>query len=81
MKEMTPNEADLFGELLAYRLAFKTAITGHPFAHLLHGRIQIAREQGAVVALLEPVPDQVQTAFERAMDEIAAMIPARPPAS
>ncbi len=77
MKQMNLAEAELLGELFAYRMAFKAAITGHPFAHLMHGRIQIAREQGVAVALGEPAPDAVQTAFERAMDEIAAMVPAR----
>ena len=69
--------AEHIGELLAYRMALKACITGHPYAHLLHGRLQIEREKGVSVLLGEPAPDSAQQGFERAMDEIAAMLPAR----
>jgi len=74
----TERAAELIGELTAYRMALRACITGHPLAHLLHGRIQIEREKGVSFWLAEPAPDSAQRGFEQAMDEIAAMLPARP---
>ena len=71
--------AEMAGELTAYRMALRACITGHPFAHLLHGRLQIAREQGVSFLLAEPTPDAAQRGFEQAMAEIAAMLPAKAP--
>lgn len=81
MSELTAYEAELLGELVAYRQALKACLTGHPFAHLLHGRIQIEREKGVSFFLGEPARDEALASFEKAMDEIAAMIPARPPSA
>lgn len=77
--QMTPREAELLGETLAYREALKAVLTGHPYLHLLHGRIQIARERGVAFLLGEPAPDEVQASYERVMDQIAATLPSRPP--
>ena len=78
---LTPREAKLLGEVLAYREALKEVLTGHPYLHLLHGRIQSARERGVAFLLGEPSPDEVQASYERAMDQIAATLPARHPSS
>lgn len=79
--EETERVAQLIGEMTAYRMALVACITGHPYAHLLHGRIQIEREKGVAVLLGEPAPDSAQRGFEQAMDEIAAMLPARGPSA
>ena len=75
MEPLSAREAELFGEVIAYRNALKAVLKGHPHAHFLHGRIQIERELCTAVALGESAPASVIEAMHTAWDEIAAMLP------
>lgn len=75
----TDRVAALVGTIAAYRMALQASIKGHPYAHLLHGRIQMEREKGIAVLLGEPGPDAALRGFEEAMTEIAALLPTNGP--
>lgn len=77
MKEMTANECELFGELMAYKAALRSAMDGHPALPFLAARFARAKEECIGVLLGEIAPDRVREVCESTMDALIAAIPRR----
>lgn len=72
MRKMNDDEAKLFGELGAYKMALDEAVKGHPYPPLLAARLAAVKQEGIAVLLAEEIPDQALTSFEETIDLIAA---------
>lgn len=71
---MEKGRAEMFGELMAYKLALEEAVEGHPFAALLAARFDDAKQRGLAVLIGQPFPDEAIAGFEHAMDKIVASV-------